>query len=674
MSETLNSVCTLDCPDTCSLSVNVENGKITQIRGSHANPYTHGAICTKVTRYQELVHSKDRLLNPLKRVGAKGENRFEAISWEEALDTIFERFSDSIEKHGPETIAPLNYAGPHGMLAGGSMDMRFFNRLGASQLLRGSFCGGVRAEAFKGTYGKTVPMRPEHIAQAKLVIIWGINVSVSNLHLMRMINHAKADGAKVVVIDPCRTKVAEQAHLWLPVMPGTDVLLAWALASELEAQGGLDKAFMKDHVLGSEAFMECARGYPVDKASEICGVPAEDIRKLASWYKELSPAAIAVGAALERNLNGGSGLHAIMALPALAGKFGVQGGGLLCASSNAFPKTPARLQGAHLLPPNTRMLNLGDMGHHLLDENLSPPITGLFVYNHNPVIVHPDQQTMIRALSREDLFTVVCDLVWTDTVPYADIVLPAASSFEHGDLYAAYGQQFLQRAEAVLPPPGEALPNTEIFRRLAARFGFDDPEFLDDDTALMDQALDESHPNLEGHKPSQIPVDKALSMTFEGQEAVLFKTTFPGTKSQKVELDSSYLEKAYSHPLPTFRTLDSVFPLTLISPSSDDRITSSLGGLPYSDKTWMEMNPQDAKKRNLENGDTVKVWNDQGEIFLTLKITENVRPGVLCSPKGAWRRTSPNGLTVAALVPTHHADIISGACYNDTRVEVASSN
>jgi anaerobic selenocysteine-containing dehydrogenase len=294
----------------------------------------------------------------------------------------------------------------------------------------------------------------------------------------------------------------------------------------------------------------------------------------------------------------------------------------------------------------------------------------LFIYNHNPVIVHPDQNRMKQALLREDLFTVVSDIVMTDSAAYADVVLPACSHFEHAELYPAYGQHFLQRAEAVIPPVGEALPNTEIFRRLAARFGFHEPEFRATDAELMDEALALDDLRLNGLRPSQLPTDQALLMTFEGEDAMLFKTTFPRTPSGKIELQSEYLERMYGQPLPTFRPVESPYPLTLITPSSDRRTTSTFGGLSYSDQVWLDIHPQDAEARQVADGMLVRVWNELGEVFLPARVTDAICPGVVSSDKGAWFRTSPNGQTVSALAPGHTADLSEGACYNDARVEV----
>jgi anaerobic selenocysteine-containing dehydrogenase len=380
-----------------------------------------------------------------------------------------------------------------------------------------------------------------------------------------------------------------------------------------------------------------------------------------------------VGNGLERNQNGGAGIRAVFALPALAGKWGVPGGGLVNGAGFSFPKTPARLQRPELIPAGTRTLNIVDMGRHLTDGTLNPPIKAVFIYNHNPVIVHPDQNRMKRGLAREDLFAVGVDVVMTDSLAYCDVVLPASSHFEYADLYASYGTHWLQRAEPVIPPQGESLPNTEIFRRLAARFGFTDAIFTASDAELMDDAVDPADARLGGVRPRALPLDRALQMRIAGDDPIMFKNVKPATKSGKVELASPYLEEKYGSRLPDFRPFTTPAPLILITPASDERITSTFGGLPASDETPpLEMHPDDARARGLADGTRVRVWNDLGEVHLPLKITDSIRPGVVCSLKGAWFRTTDNGQTVSALAPTHHADISGGACYNDTRVEVAA--
>jgi len=669
------SVCPLDCPDTCSLTVSVEAGRITKIRGSRANPYTAGVLCAKVPEsYPEFVHGPDRLTTPLRRTGKKGEGRFERISWTQALDEIHARFSAVIAEYGRQAIMPLNYGGPHGLLAGGSMDLRFFHRLGATLLDRSPLCGGIRTEAWMGTYGAAPGIRPEEVEHSKLIVAWGYNVTWSGLHLTPLIDRARRAGAKLVVVDPKRTKIAERADLHLPVTPGTDVVLAWAIAAELERRGAIDRAFVERHVLGYEDFMARARRWTVAAAARECGLHESAIAQLAEWYATMSPAAIAVGNGLERNQNGGAGIRAVFALPALAGKFGVSGGGLVNSARAAFPRTHTKLARPDFVPRGTRTLNIVDVGRHLTDPTLSPPLAAIFIYNHNPLVVHPDQNRMRRGLAREDLFVVGCDVVMTDSLAYADVVLPACSHFEHDDLFAAYGTHWLQRAAPVIPPQGEALPNTEIFRRLAARFGFDDPAFRATDAELIDDAVDGSDPRLGGLRPSAIPLDRALLMTVDGAPANLFANVFPKTPSGKVELASSYLDQKYGARLPDYRPFTSSYPLILITPASDRRTTSTFGGCTANAETPpLEIHPDDATARGLRDGATARVWNDLGEVHLPVRVTDAVPRGVVCSLKGAWMKTSDNGQTVSALAPTHHADICGGACYNDTRVEVAAA-
>jgi anaerobic selenocysteine-containing dehydrogenase len=668
------SVCPLDCPDTCSLTVTGEAERIVNIRGSHANPYTAGVLCAKVpAMYPEFVHGPGRLATPLRRTGTKGEGRFERVSWDAALDLIHARFTAVIAEHGPQAVVPLNYAGPHGMLAGGSMDLRFFHKLGASLLDRRPLCGGIRTEAWNGTFGAAPGIPPEQVEHSRLIVAWGNNVTWSNLHLTPLIDRARKGGARLVVVDPKRTKIAERADLHLAIRPGTDVVLAWAIAADLERRGGLDRAFIEQHVAGFEEFMGRARPWTVAAAARECGLSEEDVQRFADWYRTLAPAAISVGNGLERNQNGGSGIRAVFALPALAGKFGVVGGGLVNSAGAAFPKTPAKLARPDFVPTGTRTLNIVDVGRHLTDPTLAPPIKALFIYNHNPLVVHPDQNRMRRGLAREDLFTVGCDVVMTDSLAYADVVLPACSHFEHAEIFAAYGQHWLQRAEPVIPPQGEALPNTEIFRRLAARFGFTGPAFTATDAELMDDALDGNDPRLGGVRPSRLPVGTALPMRFDGAEANLFANVLPKTASGKVELASPYLEQRYGARLPEYRPYVTSYPLILITPASDKRITSTFGGVRGNEDTPpLEIHPDDARPRGLRDGMRVRVHNELGEVRLPVRVTDAVPRGVVSSLKGAWMKTSDNGQTVSALAPTHHADIAGGACYNDTRVEVSA--
>jgi anaerobic selenocysteine-containing dehydrogenase len=669
------SVCTFDCPDTCSLSVEVGDGRIVKVRGSNALPYTAGVICNKVARDMgEFVHGPQRLLHPLHRIGPKGSGHFERISWEAALDEIHRRVTHVIAQWGPQAVMPFNYAGPHGLLAGDSMSSRFFNRLGATQLYRRALCGGVRSEAWAGTFGAVPGCPPELAEYAQLNIVWGNNATVSNLHLVRAIRKSKRAGGKLVVVDPLRTKIAQQADLHLQLLPGTDPLLAWSLAAELERSGAMDCDFIAAHVLGADEFMALARQWPAARAAAVCGLDERQILSFARWLAEADPVVLAPGNGLERGRNGGSAVRTAIALPALLGKLG-RGSGIVLGASNAFPKTLARLQRTDLIPPGTRTLNINDIGRHLAEDNIDPPLRALFIYNHNPVVVHPDQNRMRRGLARPDVFAVGIELTMTESMSYCDVVLPAATHFEYSDLYPSYGHHWLQRAEAVLPPVGEALPNTEIFRRLAARFGFDEPCFKASDSELMDDAVDAEDPRMAGARPSRISTDTALQMSGpDGRPLVLFDNLFPATPSGKVELRSAALAERWGTAalLPGWRERDDRYPLMLISPASDRRISSTLGGLAASLKAPpLRVNPQDAASRKLEDGCEVRVWNDRGEVILPLAVTEAVPPGVVASEKGAWLASSRTGQTISALVSADlRADLAEGACFNDTPVEV----
>ena len=670
------SVCTFDCPDTCSLNVVVTDGRIVKVRGSDAAPYTAGVICNKVAREMtEFVHGPGRLRHPLRRIGPKGVGHFEQISWDAAIHDIHRGVSEVIERWGPQAVMPLNYAGPHGLLAGDSMSSRFFNRLGATQLYRRALCGGVRSEAWSGTYGAVPGCPPEFAEAAKLNILWGNNATVTNLHLVRCVRKSKRAGGRLVVVDPLRTKIAEQADLHLQLLPGTDVLLAWSLAAELERSGSLNAVFIAAHILGAEDFMARARQWPVARAAAVCGLKENDILTLAHWLTESEPLVLAPGNGLERGRNGGSAVRAAIALPALLGKLG-RGSGVVLGASNAFPKTPARLQRPDLIPDGTRTLNINDIGRHLAEDDLDPPLRVLFIYNHNPIVVHPDQNRMLRGLTRPDVFVVGIELTMTESMNYCDVVLPAATHFEYADLYPSYGHHWLQRAEAVIPPVGEALPNTEIFRRLAARFGFDEPCFKATDEELIDDAVDAGDARFLGARPSTIPTERAVEMTGQdGMPLVLFDNLFPSTPSGKIELKSQTLADRWGAAaiLPDWRERVVSYPLMLISPASDKRISSTLGGLVTSHQVPpLLMNPKDAAQRDLRQGIEVRLWNERGEVILPLAVSEAVPPGVVASEKGAWLATSRTGQTISALVSADlKADLAEGACFNDTQVEVS---
>ena len=675
------SVCMLDCPDTCSLTVTVDEstpqGRLVKVRGSDALPFTGGVICNKVAQDMgAFVHGEGRLATPLRRTGPKGSGAFTPITWDAALAEIRSKVGAVIDRFGPQAVMPLNYAGPHGLLSGDSMSLRFFHKMGASLLHRRSMCGGVRSEAWAGTYGLVPGLPPEMAEGARLNVVWGNNATVANLHLVRRVRRSLRSGGKLIVVDPKRTKIAEQADLHLQLKPGTDVLLGFALAAEFERLGAIDTGFVDANVLGYDAFMARAREWPIDRAAVECGLSPADIATCARWMIEAVPMVLSMGNGLERNRSGGSGIRAAITLPALLGKFGAKGG-IVLGAGNAFPKTMAKLQRPDLIPPGTRTLNILDIGRHLERDDLDPPLRALFIYNHNPVVVHPDQNRMKKGLAREDIFMAGIDVTMTESMGFCDIVLPAATHFEADDLYPAYGHHWLQRAEGVIRPQGEALPNTEIFRRLAAAFGYNDACFETSDLELMDEAIDPADARLKGVKPSAIPLTEPLQMLApDGRPFVLFDNVRPATPSGKIELSSQTLAARWGEAarLPAFKPLVSTYPLHLITPASDRMVSSTLGGLHVKDgPPALLMNAADAGPRSLAAGQLVRVWNDLGEVVLRLEISDRIAPGVLATEKGAWLATSPTGQTASALVSADaRGDIADGACYNDARVEVAA--
>jgi len=675
--ESKPSVCPLDCPDTCSLQVEVRGNEIIKVRGSRANSYTAGAVCDKVVKYYpSFVHGEIRLRQPLVRTGERGSGEYKTTSWESALALIAEKTKKVIDQYGSEAVLPFNYAGPHGQLAGGSMDRRLFYKMGATLLDRGPLCGGVRGAAYESLFGNAPGMPPEQAADSDLIAVWGNNVTVSNLHMARVIKKAREQGALLVVIDPKRTRIAEQAHLYIQIAPGTDVVLAQALAAEMERRGKIDKAFVQQWVEGMESFLVECRQYSLKDAAEICGVSVESINKLADLYANAKNLACSIGNGIERGKSGGSGLRSIMSVSVLLGQLGRRGAGILAKSGLSFPTTPEKLQRPDLIPSGTRMLNIVDVGRHLLNDDLDPPLRSIFIYNHNPIATHPDQNRMIRALSRPELFITGIDVVMTDSMKYCDVILPAASHFEFDDIYGSYGHSYLQRAEPVIPCVGESLPNTEIFRRLAKAFGYDDPMFDETDSALIDAAIDNSDPRLEGYRPSSLPTDRAFLMkTKSQQEVMMCNTVTPGTASGKVELFSQALEDKFGFGVPRYAPATKDRPFTVISPSSKKRTNATFGSNEASSGVEIvEINPEDAKTAGIKEGSLLTLENDYGSVTLKSKISTATRPGVLYTPKGTWLKTSETGRTVNSLISADlKTDIFDGACYNETFVDITSA-
>jgi anaerobic selenocysteine-containing dehydrogenase len=664
------TVCPLDCADTCSMSVGVKDGVVQEVRGSNVNPFTRGKICAKVaTGLVQQVHGPDRLTHPLRRTGPRGSGNYSVISWQQALDEIYTGFQQIIEQHGAQAIAPLTYGGPMGMLGHGSMANRFFNRLGASQVDSTTLCAGVAGAAWESVFGNAGGIPYTELAESKLIVVWGNNITLAHLHLIKVLREARNNGAKLVVIDPKRIRIAEEADLHLPILPGTDVVLAYAVAAELARQGALDQEFIGEQVVGAEAFLAEAEKYPLAKAAEICGLALEDLEQFVAMWRDIAPAAISMGVAPERNRNGGGGMRAAFALPALTGNIGPVGAGL-CDVSGFFPVQNEQLKRPDLIPEGTRKFSVLEIPQRILSPGSDTPIKGVFIYNHNPIAVHPQAKLMQQALMNEDLFVVGSDVSMTDSMACADIILPASTHLEYGDLYKSYGHQYLQRTEAAIAPVGESVANTELFRRLAARFQFTETCFSDTDEQLVDMAIPSDTPALEGRNAMALGIHEAVDMTSGNTNSLLRGATLD-TPSGKIELYSTTLERECGEGLPRYRPLETDRQFILVSPASEKRTNSTFGGVQDHDSDLaVEMHFEDAALLSLLEGQSVSLYNDQGEVVIPLHISDKVKSGTLYVPKGAWLRSCANGQSVNALIPGHRADIAGGACYNDATVDV----
>jgi anaerobic selenocysteine-containing dehydrogenase len=667
--ERRHSVCPLDCADTCSLEVIVEDAgdgeRVAAVRGSERNPYTRGKLCAKVVNsFPAQVHGALRIREPMRRRATVTGSDFEPISWEEALDLIHARFSAVIERWGAQAIAPLSYGGPMGLLAGGSMDQRFFHRLGATRVDSSTLCAGTSGAAWDALFGDAGGIDFEELTAARLIIVWGNNITACNLHATTLIRRAQKDGARLVVIDPKRTRIARDADLHIPLLPGTDVVLAFAVAHLLATSGGLDHAFIEAHTIGANAFLAAARDFPLERAAQLCGVDAALIEQFAELLRRQRPAAMSMGVAPERNRNGSAGIRAALSLMALTGNLGAPGAGI-CDTSRFFPVDREALARPDLAPAGLRDINVMDIPRYVLEPGDDLPLRALFIYNHNPVAVHPEQQRMREALLCEDVFVVGSDISLTDSMACCDLVLPAPTHFEYGDLYKAYGHRYLQRSQAVLPPQGEALSNMELFRRLAARFGFDEPCFGDSDETLARQALAVDDDTL-----PERAAGAAVDMQAYAEPGMLRGAAFT-TPSGRIELYSAAMEDSCGQGVPRFLPLTERRAFLLVSPASERRVNSTFGGLAAQQRDLAcEMHPADAAAAGIDDGDAVVLYNDQGELQLPARISDAVRRGTLYVPKGAWIADSPTGNTVNALIPGHRETAIGGACYYDCSVDM----
>lgn len=676
------AVCPLDCPDTCGLLLHKENGKIVKVTGNPDHPVTQGAICNKVRNMAERVYHPERVLYPLKRVGAKGEGKFARITWDEAVAEISGRYKELIREHGPESIMPYSFYGNMGILSVDGMDRRFFHRLGTTQLQQG-ICNSAGNAGWKYTMGFGGGTSPEETVNAKLIIVWGGNLVSTNMHQVALIEKARKQGAQLVVIDVHRNRTGQRADWFIPLYPGTDSALALGIMHVLFERGLVNETFLERYTIGHAELREHVKQYTPERVSAITGVPAEDIVKLAVLFGETSPAYIHIGNGLQHHDNGGMNVRTISCLPALTGQWLVPGGGAY-KSNGAYGKmNAAALERPDLRPnPGARTVSMNRLGEALL--TLDPPIRALFVYCSNPAVVAPDTGKVERGLRREDLFTVVHDLFLTDTAKYADIVLPATSSFENTDLYSSYWHHYVQLQEPVIPARGESKSNVETFKLLAAAMGFEEEAFRDSEEDMIRQALQFPHnPYLQGVTLEKLQEQRFVKLNMEHQKDYLDNLKTP---SGKIELYSAAMERAGLPPLPTYVPLregydgerrpgeGDAYPLMFISPPNHSFLNSTFGNVEkltaLEKSPLLQIHPQDAAERGIEDGDEVTVWNDRGSYRVKTSVTDKMLPGIVVSQGLWWEQEDGRRTRANALTPDRLADLGGGAVFFSTVVNV----
>jgi len=664
-SATRHTVCPLDCPDRCSLEVRVEAGRVVSIDGSHVNPVTDGFICGKVRGFGKRLYGPDRLMHPMRRAGAKGSGTFECITWDEALATVATCLDEVRRASGGEAILPFYYGGSNGLLTQDTADARLFHALGASRLGR-TVCAAMTSAAARALYGRMPIVDMPDFEAARFIIVWGANPRDSNIHLVPRLKAARAAGARIAVVDPRRTMSDGMADIHLPVRPGTDVAVALAMIAHLEKIGAVDRAFLAANATGFERLLEAARPWTLERAADTAGVEAGAIAALTEAYAAADPALVRCGWGLERNRNGAHAVAAVLALPAIAGKFGRRGGGYALSASGSYRVNDETLSGS--TEPPTRTINMSRLGRALLEET-APPVRALFVYNANPAATVPDQNRVLAGLRRDDLFTVVFDQVMTDTALYADILLPATTFMEHTDLSTSYGTYGLMLGEPVIDPVGESRCNEDVFTAIGERLGLAAGWPRGEAQLLRALEAIEGPLAVQGGEARlrRLREQRIVKMDFPGERPVQFGTVFPGTADRKAHLwpDDLGPEPYRFHPDPGTER----HPLALISPATDRTISSSLAEYGFTEAV-IDMHPDDAAARGLADGATVRVHNDLGDVVVRMRVTRDLRPGVVCLPKGIWNRHTKNGAVGNALVPDTVSAIAGGACFNDARVEV----
>ena len=662
--------------------VTVENGRAIEIKGAPDHPTTGGTLCTKVARYLDRTYSPDRLRYPMRRVGAKGEGRFARISWDEALDEIASRFGEiAASDDGPQAILPYSYAGTMGLLQGSSMDRRFFHRLGASLLDR-TICAAAGKAGWAAVIGASMGMDVEEYVDSKLILIWGSNPITSNLHFWTRAQEAKRRGARLVAIDPYRSATAEKCHEHVALLPGTDAALAFGIMHLLIADDRIDRDYVDRYTVGFDALAQRAREWTPERVAATCGIPREQVVRLAGDYGTIKPAAIRLNYGMQRVHGGGNAVRAVACLPALIGAWRDPAGGALLSSSGTFPVDSAALERPDLILGSPRTINMSAIGDALtrLDD---PPVRAIYVYNSNPVAVAPDSSRVVAGFSRPDLFCVVHEIFRTDTADFADILLPATTQLEQTDIHSAYGHLYALANNPAIAPIAEALPNTEVFRRLAARMGFVDACFADSDEDLARQAYRTQDSRAQGIQWDRLKQDGWQRLNVARPYAPFAKGGYP-TRSGKCEFWSEALAAQGEDPLPAYvapresaasnPALAVRYPLGFISPPARNFLNSSFANLPAfldEERTpHLDIHPDDAGARGIGSGDPVRVFNDRGSLLATARVTDRARAGVVVAPSVWWRKLAPGGENANAVTSQALTDMGRAATFYDCLVEV----
>jgi anaerobic selenocysteine-containing dehydrogenase len=676
----VRAACPHDCPDTCAMLVTVKDGRAIAVKGDPAMPFTQGTLCTKVAHYLERTYAPDRVLWPLKRVGRKGKGEFRRISWDEALDEIAARLS-GLAKEDPETILPLSYAGTMGMVQYSSMDRRFFHRLGASILDR-TLCSSAGKAGLKATLGGSVGMDPERFADSKLILLWGANPIVSNLHLWSRVQDAKRRGARVIAIDPYRSLSAEKCTQHVALLPGTDGALALGMMHVLIRDGLIDRDYIERYTVGFDGLSERLERYDPEWAAKTCGLAVEEVARLAREYGTAKPTAIRLNYGMQRHAGGGIAARTIACLPALTGAWRDPAGGLVLTTADFYGFDHAALERPDLLGARRpRVINHAALGDALTAA--APPVRAVIVYNNNPVAVCPDSAKVVAGFAREDLFCVVMDSFLTDTADYADLVLPATTQLEHFDVHKSYGHLYVLANNPAIAPVGESLPNSEVFRRLAQRMGFDEPCFRDSDEEICRQALRSASPRMK-----DIDWEKSRRLGWQRlavpeRFAPFAEGGFP-TPSGKCEFHSEWLKDQGLDPLPFFNppaesaasdpARAAKYPLAFLSPPARNFLNSTFANLKrfrdLEGEPRLEMHASDAAARGIRDGDLVRVFNDRGGYTLRARVNGKPRPGVVVAPSVWWRKHSPGGANANSVTSQRIADLGGGATFYDCLVQV----